>query len=355
MSNNLKALRDFISGYLFFAETAVVKAIALWIAATYMFESFDAFPYMVITAKTKRAGKTRLSELIGFSCSNPFKIAGDSASAMFRTVEERKPTVIIDEAEALSKETAGLMRTFLNVGYRKGQSIPKTIGNQVREFSTYCPKVFVMIGGAFDTLMDRSIIVSMQRGEPGKRFSYEQAKQEGNAIGEILKAEIEKHKEEIYEAYLSQELPFLNDRDEEIWRPIFAVASVLDKETYNELKRIAVDMATEKTGDIRKYNMSEEDEKRLQSEDDAKRLLSDMLALVGKSKNVPSATVIEQLKAIDVAPWRKYKGIGLDMNELSRLVAIYGLRPKPCRDGEKVFRGYKKAEIEAAIKKAGIL
>ncbi len=353
MSSPLKNLRSFLSDYCHFADAAIVRPLSLWIAGTYLYEAFDSFPYLVITAHVKRAGKTRLSELIGFTCSMPFNVAGATAASLFRIIQDNKPTIMWDEAETLSSEASTITRAFLNVGYRKGQTIPRATGQDVTQWPTYCPKVFVLIGDVYDTLRDRSIIVEMQRGEPRKRFSYESAKMEGEEIAAEIKNLVAENLERIQSEYSGMELRFLTDRDAEIWRPVFALAKALEPETIPELSRIAVDVTTEKTANVKRYGYvnQEEQERIVEREEYAKRLLADMLKISDKVKAIPSNRAVNLLHEINIAPWRKYQGTGLDMTMLADLLGIYELRPKPCRIGENVFRGYTRKDILAAAKK----
>lgn len=365
----IEKLRKYILSYSVLKDPALVIPLSLWIAATYIFEAFDAFPYLVITAKVKRAGKTRLKELIGFTCRVPFNVTGASAAALFRSIKDNKPTILWDEAEELSKEGNSLMRQFLNSGYRKGQSIPRVGKDGVTEWPTYCPKAFVLIGDVFDTLRDRSIIMEMERvtseqADSMKRFSYEMAKLEGEAIGEELKTLLTEKAESIMEAYNNEELSFLTDRDEEIWRPIFAVAKILDVETYNtkttsktrSMKALAVDLATEKTNTER-YKPSAENEEKLAQEEYGFKLLEDLLSIIPKgTKCISSSDAIEKLRSIDVAPWRKYGGNGLTLNNsaepnsMSALLTPFGVSPKVVRNENKVMRGFLRVDVERAIR-----
>lgn len=349
--NVFKKLQNYIAGYSHFENPEIIKAVSLWIAGTYMFESFDSYPYLVITARTKQAGKTRLSELLSFTSNMPFRVAGASAASLFRKIQDDKPTIIWDEAETLSSEASSLVRAFLNVGYRKGQTIPRATGNGVTEYPTYCPKVFVLIGDVYDTLRDRSLIVTMQRGTPKRRFSYENAKAEGEEIATELRETIANNMELIAGLYEKQVLQFLTDRDEEIWRPLFSIAQQIDTESYQPMRVISADMAAEKTNPV-KYVPNVDAEKKIQMEQFGARLLCDLLRITSKMKAVQTIDAIPMLMKIDVAPWRKYMGTGLDPIMMADLLAIFDLKPKPQRVGAKVFRGYSRKEIEAAARKA---
>ncbi len=368
-------LRGFLSNYCHFKEPQITIPLSFWIMATYIFESFDSFPYLCITARTKRAGKTRLSELVSFTCQMPFPVAAASAASLFRSIQDDKPTIIWDEAETLSSESPTVVRALLNVGYRKGQTIPRVSGHGVIQYQTYCPKVFVLIGDVYDTLRDRSITVEMERADPAvlaskKRFSYETGKQEGFDIAEEIKTTVAKNLESIQSAYLSESLGFLTDRDEEIWRPLFAICKSLDPESYTAMQRIAADLAAEKTNPYR-YTENATDEQTKQNEEYGLILLRDMHKITQayaqrtKSKAIPSADSITLLKCIPTSPWRKYhspaeirggngmvdSGSGLTIVQMCYMLNQFGIHPTLQRQGEKVFRGYTISQIEEAAHK----
>jgi hypothetical protein len=333
--------------------------LALWTICTYLWPDFDAFPYVVITSETKRSGKTRTAELLSFVSSNPRMFGAMTAASMFRIIREVKPTIFFDEAEVLSGESAGVMRSVLNMGYRKGQKVPRTEGKQVVEFDVYCPKVFILIGDVMDTLKDRSIIVRMRRAEAKERFVYENVKNEGAALRDEISEMLERRKSEIVEAfYASKGIKFLTDRDEEIWTPIFVLASVICPERMEELSRIAVDMAMEKTQEKRRYTSLADAEDSAQDEEYAIRLLADLHSAIGKDDAVSSKDAVERLRAMVTGPWRKFRGDGITMHNIADMLSRFGVRPQPVRIGKgrkgsnaNVTKGYKRQMVADALKR----
>lgn len=343
----INRIEEFITRFATFTD-AYQLPIALWTICTYIFPNFDAFPYLVITSDTKRSGKSRTAELISFVCSNPRNFGAMTPSSMFRIIDEVKPTIFFDEAEILSQESAGVMRSVLNMGYRKGSKVPRTIGNDVVEFETYCPKVFILIGDVLDTLRDRSITIRMKRAEARNRFVYESVKSEGEAIRDEIQAVIDSRSSQIVSTFMDfKGIEFLTDRDEEIWSPIFVLASVLCPERMKELERIAVDMATEKTAPQRRYTQLLRDESEGAAMDDeySYRLLSD-LHLVAMGENITSQDAVERLREINTAPWRKYRGEGLTMHNVADMMARFGLKPMTIRFDGHTHKGYKAEHIE---------
>lgn len=354
----VQSVESYLRKYISFADPSHVLPLALWTIGTYLYPEFDAFPYLVITSATKRSGKTLLAEQLAFCCSNSRQFAAMTAPTLFRSIQDEAPTIFFDEAESLSSESASTMRSVLNVGYRKGQTVPRISGKGVTEYPTYCPKVFVLIGDVYDTLRDRSIVIVMRRSDAPARRLYSVAKEEGEALRDEIKSEIDSKKDIIAETYASQpQLDFLTGRDEEIWLPLFAIASILCPSRMDELARCAVDIATEKTVDARRYTVLEAD--RDIDDEYAKRLLMDLYTvLLSSGKAIGSKEAIEAIKAIPTAPWRRFRGEGLTVHDMASLLSRFGLSPVRIargsgRGNQTFVRGYKRDHVEESVRKAG--
>lgn len=348
-------IEHYVTQYVTFTNADHAFVAALWSIATHLWPLFDAFPYMVITSPTKRSGKTRFSEVLSFVASNPFNAAGTGPASLFRIVQTMKPTIILDEAEDLNKESASVMRSFLNVGYRKGQVIPRVQGNKVVTYDAYCPKVFVLIGDVYDTLRDRSVIVRMQRAEPKVRFVREIAESEGHTLRNRVAAMAGDVQVDVQSTYQNHGgLDFLQDRDEEIWLPLFAVCAAFCPSRLDQLKQVATDLSVEKTQDAHSYIASADAEKAAENEEYAKRLIDDLLQLIDGRKSIFTAEAVDQLKAIPTAPWRKFRGDdGLNAIIMAQLLEPHHVEPTLIRVGGKgpnaqVKRGYRREDLEAA-------
>jgi hypothetical protein len=358
----VKNIEAFIQRFVTLADSAYTLPLALWVINTYLWEQFDVCPYLVVTAATKQSGKTRLAEILSFMSRNSSFSGSMTAAAMYTEIERRKPTLFMDEAEALSSEAQSRLTAILNSGYRKGQTVKVLRGAEVEEFSTYGPKVFILIGDVRDTLRDRSIVVYMKRGEPKERFKYDAVKAEGAAIGAEIEALGTLKRELLYIAYSDFEgLDFLTDRDEELWTPLFVIASLLCPERIAELKRIAVDMATEKTQDARRYVNMQEAEGAALDDQYAKRLIRDLLTCFnGSHPNLSSAEAVKRLRDLDLGPWRKFRGEGITQNSLADMLSRFGLAPVNVRTGKgrkdnPILKGYKKTDVQRALKGHGLL
>lgn len=370
MRNDLSLLDDveqYLSRYVVFPSPDLRFTTALWLIGTYLWPELDVYPYLVITSSTKRSGKTRLAELLSFVASNPRWLTAGTAPTMFYMIRDENPTILVDEAETMTSEAAGTMRSALNAGYRRGQTIPRMgQDKKVEHWPVYCPKVFILIGDVNDTLRDRSIILTMQRAsavamEQTTRFVWGRAEQEGNAIGLRIKAEVEDNRKALLDAFDGfAGLPFLTDRDEELWTPLFVLAQTFGPARVTALQRIAVDLSTEKTAEARAYSALKHEgaEEVAQDDEYAQRLLRDLLTVMNGAKYITTADALFQLQELTTGPWRKYQGTGLTPISMAALLSRFpSVSPKPVRmgkqftgKGQPVKRGYARHDIERALK-----
>lgn len=359
-ANLISEVEAYLKQFMAFPNADHPRALAMWVMGTHLWQHFDAFPYLVITSDTKRSGKTRLSELLSFLCKNSRSSGAMTAAVMYRTIQAENPTLFIDEAESLSSEGVGMMRSVLNMGYRRGQTVGRTgPDGDIVQWPVYCPKVFVLIGDVNDTLRDRAIVITLRRGEAPMRFVYEAAKNEGAAIREKIAFWAAEQALTVAEQYQRHPgLSFLTDRDEELWLPLFAIMDTMAPELAPDFQRVAVDLATAKTQEKRTVSTLLGAERQAEEDEYARHLLRDMVTVLGSSKYVLTTDALPALKAIPTAPWRVFRGDGLSDRELSALLDRYSLSPKNIKVGKgskgAVRRGYSRKDILAAAASAGV-
>lgn len=345
----VESMEAWIASYMVLPEGFALVA-AMWALMSWTFERFDTIPYLTVTAAVKRAGKTQFSELIARLCLNPKPFAAMTGPTFYRSLGAvgGRMSIFFDEAEGLSSESAGVMRSVLNVGFRQGQTIPRCVGKEVVEFPVFCPKCFVLIGDTFDTLKDRSIILTLQRGKPGR--DYVRATADGEA--KPLVAEIRRVLAEVpsVEALRPE---FLEGRDRDIWGALFGLAASLglEKPMVDRLTRAAADLSALKTA--AKRVVVAESETALVEAQYAERALRDLRRVLKASeRTVFTADVVARLRDLPDGPWRGFKGeAGLDAIGLAGLLSRFGVKPTTVKIRGVVLKGYKAAEIEGAAAK----
>jgi putative DNA primase/helicase len=332
------------------------EALALWVVHTYAFQLRQVTTYIGVVSPEKRCGKTTLLELLGRLANRSLTAANISPSALFRVIEETKPTLLIDEADTFLQgrdELAGI----LNAGYRKGNAYVVRVaegkvwrkeertpefgewtqdyGTDFAKYSCWCPKVMAAIGRLPDTLADRCIIITMQRkmaGEKCERMRHLNAEEYRKRCDEFVQL----HSQTIAEA--RPEIPStLNDRAADIWEPLLAIADLAG----GDWPRLARDAAL-------KLSASEEEMTLLGY------FLKDLRNLM-MLKNVDrmlSRDIVAVFNPMHHRPWEDLRR-GRDVNEwwLGWQLRELGIRAKTMRVNNILGKGYLLEDFDSAFRR----
>lgn len=365
LQQTFTAVRDTLTAHLSFTHPLHADLGALWAIGTHAYTAFDAYPYLVITAATKRAGKSIFAEVLSFASRQGAMGTSMSASVLRRLVS-KGATLFFDEAESLNSEAASTVREFLNVGYRAGQKVymPSPDNpDDVIAYDAYSPKAFCLIGDVNDTLRDRSIVIEMQRGTPGTIYRRRVVEAELLALTAGFRARVDEDGaaltvallQAIDDAGIFDAYDVLSDREAEIWTPIFTLARLLCPHAMRDLIRLAVDLsALKQTTDKKRFSaIRKNEEEKVANAAFAERAMRDLHAVFvayPKATRMFTEDILDAMKGIDVAPWRTYKGTGLTGHALADLVNTF-CASRSIKSGGKVKRGYQRADVDAGFKK----
>jgi hypothetical protein len=342
----LAAVEQFITKYVVLPAAARL-VIGLWAMATYLAECFDSFPYLSLSSPLPRCGKTRVLEVLELLTARPWRGTAPTEAALFRYIEAKKPTLLLDEVEGLNAKKASERDTavlaILNAGYKKGQTVPRCVGasHRLQEFHVYGPKAFACIGSLPATLKDRSIVIPMQRRGPGEkveRFRFERSKKEATPIAKEAKETVKSFASEIAATYASlPELSFLSDRDEELFAPLFSVCAVLAPERVAELRECARKLCDTKTGDAVDDSLP-------------MRVLADVRKVWPEDADAMfSEALLGALRALPESPWAEE--VKLTPRSLARRLRGFDVRPRTVRVGEGQAKGYVREELVKAYER----
>jgi hypothetical protein len=324
---------------------AAYLPVTIWVIGTYTVESFDAYAYLALLSPAKRCGKTRLLEVLEQMVNGPWRGTAPTAAALYRMMEET-PTLLLDEVEALSSkvksESTQAILAILNAGHRKGATIPRCDGpnHELKHFPVFGPKAFAAIGRLPDTLIDRSIVITMQRrtkGQSVERFLMARATAEAKPIHDAVASFAGTHQAAIEEAYkrlMGEDLEFLTDRDADLWIPLFAICTVSVPDRLAELKGCAISLSGAKSGD---------------DEDDSYplKLLTDIKAVwPGGEEHLDTATLIEKLKALEESPWTEHE---LSPRKVAKMLRPFGVKSRNIRVGQRIPKGYDYDALKSAF------
>lgn len=343
----LDATCNFLRRYVIFAMPAQVDAVALFVGHTWLYDEFDTTPYLAIQSPEKGSGKTRLLECLRLVTRDPVPMAGASLAALFRIIDERHPTLLLDEADTIFGKRTGdateHLRGLLNNGYRRGVPYYRVVGEgkkmHVDSFDVFCPKAVASIGRLPDTVQDRSVVVTLKRRttyEPVARFRFRAAEREAITIREWWETLTDQLKL-AEEASVPDELP---DRAADSWEPLLALADAAGGGWPARGRAAAIQLSG--------LPNVEEDKPSIQLLSDVR----DIFTATGVER-ISIAQLMEALRtedAFQMHPWREWNhGAGLKPTSIGRMLTPYvGPARQLWIDGANT-RGYELEQLEDAF------
>ncbi|MCL1824371.1 MAG: DUF3631 domain-containing protein [Betaproteobacteria bacterium] len=320
-------------------ETA--QAAALWVAMTWVIDVVQFAPIAVITAPEMRCGKSLLLKLLGKLSYRSMVASNITPAALFRVIDAWRPTLMIDEADSFMDDPQSDLRGILNSGHDRDTAyVVRVVGDDhtPKQFSTWGAKAVAGIGKRAGTIMDRAITLDLRRRlqhEDVDRLRYAEP-----GLFDGLASRLCRFADDNREAvrYSRPALPqSLNDRAQDNWEPLLAIADVAGGIWPDTARRaaIAISGGADEVATI------------------GNKLLSDIME-VFEAKHVERITTKELIDALcddDEKPWATYnRGKRISPRQVSTKLAGYGIRSKDLRlSAYVVNKGYERKQFEDAF------
>ena len=307
-------------------------AVALWIMLTYVFRAFRVCPRLLVSSPEKRCGKTTLLETIQAMCFRGLAAANISAASLFRGLEAWSPTLLIDEADTFLQGNDEL-RGILNSGHTKSTAyVIRTVGDEhePKLFPTFAPIAIGMIKRPADTLLDRSIVIRLQRKlgtDPVTSLPLEAE----NEYLSIRQKCLRWAEDTIGELQGDRELTpadIGNDRARDNWIPLTAIA-------------LQCDLLPEAQSACRQLTLKEDDSLTVE-------LLADIQQIFREDNKdkLPSKTLVKKLIDMEERPWAEYsRGKPLTQNKLAQLFKDFDVHTHQAKVGAKNLKHYLRSDL----------
>jgi hypothetical protein len=348
----LDDVRDFILRFIVLSPAQVI-IIAVFVAYTYLWQSFETASYLHVTSPEKQCGKTRMMECLSLVTNNPWLTMKTSAAALVRKLHSDKPTLLLDETDPAfggDKDYAEALRQVLNAGHRKGGKASLCTGNgsdiKVSEFEVFGPKVLAGIGHLPDTVADRSIVIKLARKTPHERvdpFRWRLVAKEAATIRERLKRLScwvnQKLKDQPYLEFPN--LPeTLTDRQQDVSEPLLTIADLAGPEWGMAARAALVELFGTTAAEDASIGV---------------RLLTDIRAAfdAAGTDRFRSKDLAAALNAMENSPWAEIsRGREITTNTLAKRLEPYGISPKSVRiPGGGIPRGYQRSQFEEVFQR----
>jgi len=370
----LDALTDII-GKAAWLPSGAPETLALWVLHTYVYTSRAAATYIGIESPTRRCGKTTLLNALAALVSSPVVAANISPPAFYRVIQQLQPTLLIDEADTVLRGNSEL-RGILNAGYRNDTAYVIRIARQRSQqrpqdcsapvpaaeplpvrFSTWCPKAIAAIGSLPPTLSDRCITIRMERRPPTAPRPFLCVEAAATATRQCRRFALDQA--QAVAAAVIAPVPTLNDREQEIWDPLFAVAHVAGgawpamaapaAQTLSAQARFDNPSAALLLDLVSVFDSSGHEKLSTTQITAALRALPSRSSEVGRV-TPQAAPKASPRRACAPSPWGTVATqCNLGDRQLAALLAPFGIRPRNIRIAGQVLKGYARSDFERAI------
>ena len=323
------------------ADPPTIHAAALWAAFTWFIDVVNVAPIANITAPEKRCGKTvMLGALARLSC-RPLAVSNIAPAALFRSLELWTPTLLIDEVDAFLAEHEEA-RGILNAGFTRDTAfVIRCVGDDhmPTRFNVWGAKALCGIGKIADTLADRSIPLRLRRkmiGERTAKIRHADAGHFATLAGKLARFAIDNR--DAVRLARPAEIEGLNDRANDCWEPLLAIAGVAGGDWTRLARQSAVTLH-----DLEGEAPSADAE-----------LLTDIRAAFTEKHAIKlfGDDLLAALLADEEAPWATWnRGRPMTRRQLTARLEGFGIKSKDVRIGVAVKKGFERTDFEDVWKR----
>ena len=343
----LDDIRDFLACFVVYPSVHALVAHVLWIAHAWLMDAWESTPRIAFLSPEPGSGKSRALEVTEPLVPRPVHAVNCTPAYLFRKVSDPagEPTILHDECDTLFGPKAKdheEIRGMLNAGHRKGAMAGRCVVRgkivETEELPAYCAVALAGLDDLPDTIMSRSVVVRMRRRAPSETVEPWRRRING-PDAEKLRDRLVDWSNLVRDTAADTwpELPAgVEDRAADVWEPLLAVAELAGDHWPATARVAAVTLVTDSLARTPSLGVM---------------LLRDIRAIFSKLEicNAVADLLITNLKEIEESPWATIRaGEPLNPRGLAQRLRKYGIEPKPQRDGDRVFRGYSRAQFEDA-------
>ena len=337
-------------------------ATALWVISTHYYELFpdrgepldDIFDHatrLMISAGTIRSGKTRLLETVACFGRRVLRASNLSSAVMFRACERFRPLVMLDEVDqARLHEDGNALVQLINDGFEPGGAAWR-VGGEKNErldiFRVFTPVALSGIGRLPAATEDRCLRIVLVRKPAGRttaRLTKAKKKHLRSLAPEILRWTQDSRK--VLVQNLEPDFPagIENDREEDLWRPLLAIADTIGGEVPDLARRAMLELI----GVGHEQSVGEELMTAICT------LVEEELVVHPKANQIALPRLVGLVNGVEGSWSEERGGLGCDSRWLSKQLKSFSLPSKPVRDpiySESAARGYEVYELLAVSKR----
>ncbi|MGN5380154.1 DUF3631 domain-containing protein [Streptomyces lasalocidi] len=318
----LDELRAAVGRYVVLPSEEALTAVTLWVAASHIQPALQHAPRLAVVGPTKGCGKSRVLDVLHETVHQPMMTVNTSPAVVFRVIGKNPPTLLVDEADTIFGPKAGDkedLRGLLNAGHQRNRPAWRISGPEHKPtaFPTFAMAALADIGDLPDTIMDRAVVIRMQKRKPGERitpFRLRYSVPELNGVRDRLAAWLTPLRGAAA-AYVPK-MP-VEDRAADTWEPLVIVADLAGGHWPAQARAACLAMT--------RNEVVQDEQTTLKT-----RLLRDIRRVFeqeGNKEALRSQDLLAALTQDAEAPWAEYGIKGLNAYHLANLLRGFGINP----------------------------
>src|SRR6516165_7282896 len=315
-------------------QDVVAIAITLWLLFSWVHEVAVRSPLLIVRSAEPDSGKTTLLGVLSFLVPRAYFAVELTGANIYRIVDLKKPTLLIDEADQLFRRKAALAE-IVNAGWTRGSArIPRMVHGVIHEFDAFCPKVIGMLGlNLPGTMASRAIVCTLWPKLPSEQvadFRYVDD-DDFTALRRKLMRWAADNAVRLKDANPVVP-PGFSNRVSANWCLLLGIADVAGGLWPDRARAAAMKLSH------KRHQPSE----RL-------RLLADLHPIFATREQIPSAELVAQLTADPDGEWTEFRGRGpISQRQVAALLAGFEIFPvvlHPTKQASLSRRGYRRSQF----------
>jgi putative DNA primase/helicase len=313
--------------------------LAIWALHTYVFDLFGYTPYLHITSPEGGCGKSTVAELLQHLCVSATTPGGMSAAAMFRRIDKKRPTLLLDEWDTLSDGNRQAALNVLNTGFKYNGVYTICVGDEheEHEFKTFCPKAIFGLAAAKlpDTTRSRSFTFALQKKLPSEKLEKLTRKFDATNLRRKCLRWAKDNAEKLSAAEPVMP-PELGARQEDISEPLLAVADACGGRWPESIRACVSHFFA--SANAAESGIGVE-------------LLKDIHCIFDQhGHQIGSAALVERLNALDDRPWGGWSdGRGISVRQIATKLHPFGIAPRNLWEHMRCIKGYHSDDFAEAF------
>lgn len=296
-----------------------LAVLSLWTVHTHCIAAAHATPYLSIGSVQKQSGRTLCLRLLSLVCVHPWYVSGPRAGVLIRKVAAERPTVLLDECQAVFAASERRIRGLIVSGSQRGTPCELSSGPA----DVFCPKAFAGMRILPPAIADRSIPLVLSAAPPDgtiSRFTVEKAREEAAPLVQWLKdwsAENLSALAKVEPLRHSQMPSQLNSRQQDYIEPLLHISGAIGGQV-PEQARYSLVKLFERDSEHGCFV----------------RLLQDINAIFRKqgTHNVPTSVLLHSLNSMKDRPWSRWdNGSPMNPMDLAGILRPLGITPQSIR------------------------